>query len=156
MWIPSRQPCYMLGSSVPYWKLLIARRKTYVLFFQKKKAHRNTSGSFDRWRKPRGRSAYCNLESQLQAETDIDEQAKLYEALGLAQAKLSRTEEAIDALEKACRRKIDRGRLKTDVPLHAQLPPPHETATMQRSTITWTNGRNAANRQTTYDQRQLN
>jgi len=40
------------------------------------------------------------LESQLQAETDIDEQAKLYEALGLAQAKLSRTEEAIDALEK--------------------------------------------------------
>lgn len=45
------------------------------------------------------------LESQLQAETDIDEQAKLYEALGLAQAKLSRTEEAIDALEKVCRRR---------------------------------------------------
>lgn len=45
------------------------------------------------------------LESQLQAETDIDEQAKLYEALGLAQAKLSRTEEAIDALEKSLQAK---------------------------------------------------
>lgn len=46
-----------------------------------------------------------NLESQLQAETDIDEQAKLYEALGLAKAKLSRTEEAIDALEKSLQAK---------------------------------------------------
>lgn len=47
----------------------------------------------------------ATLESQLQAETDIDEQAKLYEALGLAQAKLSRTEEAIDALEKSLQAK---------------------------------------------------
>ena len=47
----------------------------------------------------------ATLESQLQAETDSDEQAKLYEALGLAQAKLSRTEEAIDALEKSLQAK---------------------------------------------------
>ena len=100
----------------------------------------------------------ATLESQLQAETDIDEQAKLYEALGLAQAKLSRTEEAIDALEKACRRKNRSGTAtKTDVPLQCSAC---RRRTKRRRCkdrlLHGQNGRNAANRQTTYDQRQLN
>lgn len=101
----------------------------------------------------------ANLESQLQAETDIDEQAKLYEALGLAQAKLSRTEEAIDALEKSLQAKksIGDGYKKTDVPLQCSAC---RRRTKRRRCkdrlLHGQNGRNAANRQTTYDQRQLN
>jgi len=98
----------------------------------------------------------ANLESQLQAETDIDEQAKLYEALGLAQAKLSRTEEAIDALEKSLQAKKSIGE-KTDVPLQCSAC---RRRTKRRRCkdrlLHGQNGRNAANRQTTYDQRQLN